>query len=33
MWDRPVDQWPRDTDGHLNFSGGELDLDALAAEV
>jgi catechol 2,3-dioxygenase len=32
MWDRPPDEWPRDENGHLAGGGGELDLDALAAE-
>jgi hypothetical protein len=32
MWDRPPDEWPRDENGHLAGRGGELDLDALAAE-
>lgn len=32
-WDRPMDQWPRDAQGHASFSGGELDLDDLLAEL
>ncbi len=28
-WDRPIDQWPRDPQGHIAFSGGELNLDDL----
>jgi catechol 2,3-dioxygenase len=31
-WDRPLDQWPRDAQGHIAFSGGELNLDDLLAE-
>src|ERR1700749_4252603 len=30
-WDRPPDAWPRDSEGHLAFAGGELDLDELLA--
>jgi hypothetical protein len=34
MWDRPVEQWPRDEHGHLlGQSGGNLDLDALLHEL
>ena len=34
MWDRPVDEWPRDEAGHLlGQFGDELDLDALLAEL
>ncbi|MGZ8634239.1 MAG: hypothetical protein ACXWZZ_10375 [Solirubrobacteraceae bacterium] len=33
-WDRPVDQWPRDDDGHLVADpGSDLDLEALLAEA
>jgi hypothetical protein len=34
MWDRPVEQWPLDAEGHLsgNF-GDELDLDELLSEL
>lgn len=32
-WDRPADQWPRDAEGHIAFSGGELDLDDLLTEL
>jgi catechol 2,3-dioxygenase len=32
-WDRPMDQWPRDEQGHANFVGGEIDLDNLLAEL
>lgn len=32
-WDRPMDQWPRDAEGRASFSGGELDLDNLLAEL
>jgi catechol 2,3-dioxygenase len=33
MWDRPLEQWPRDAQGHLSGGAGEdLDLDELAAE-
>jgi catechol 2,3-dioxygenase len=31
-WDRPESEWPRDTEGHLTFSGGRLDLEGLLAE-
>ena len=31
-WDRPEDQWPRDVDGHLSFSGTRLDLEGLLRE-
>ena len=34
MWDRPVDQWPRDERGHLiGQFGDELDLDELLREL
>ena len=33
MWDRPFEEWPRDDEGHLAGSGGDLDLDALLAET
>src|SRR3954469_3698748 len=34
MWDRPLEEWPRDAQGHLSGGAGEdLDLDALAAEA
>jgi catechol 2,3-dioxygenase len=32
-WDRPIDQWPRDAQGHIAFRGGELNLDDLLAEL
>jgi catechol 2,3-dioxygenase len=32
-WDRPLDQWPRDAQGHIAFSGGELNLADLLAEL
>ena len=33
-WDRPVEQWPRDADGHLFAGPGrDLDLDALLEEA
>jgi catechol 2,3-dioxygenase len=31
-WDRPEDQWPRDAEGHLTFSGRRLDLEGLLKE-
>jgi catechol 2,3-dioxygenase len=31
-WDRPEDQWPRDPEGHLTFSGRRLDLEGLVKE-
>ena len=31
-WDRPEDQWPRDEQGHLTFSGTRLDLEGLLKE-
>jgi hypothetical protein len=34
MWDRPVDQWPRDEQGHLIARfGDELDLHELLGEL
>ena len=33
MWDRPFEEWPRDSLGHLRGQFGDLDLDALAAEA
>jgi catechol 2,3-dioxygenase len=32
-WDRPLDQWPRDTEGRIAMGFGELDLDDLLAEA
>jgi catechol 2,3-dioxygenase len=32
-WDRPFDAWPRDALGHLHGRFGDLDLDALLADV
>ena len=33
-WDRPVEQWPRDADGHLfRDAGRDLDLDALLGRL
>jgi catechol 2,3-dioxygenase len=32
-WDRPMEQWPRDEQGHIAFREGELDLDDLLAEL
>ena len=32
MWDRPLEEWPRDAEGRLAFAGGDLDVDALLAE-
>ena len=31
-WDRPEDEWPLDGEGHLTFSGRQLDLKGLLAE-
>jgi len=31
-WDRPVEQWPVDQDGHLALSGARLDLQGLLRE-
>ena len=31
-WDRPEDQWPRDKEGHLTFSGNRLDPEGLLKE-
>jgi catechol 2,3-dioxygenase len=28
-WDRPPKKWPRTEAGHLEFTGGDLDLDEL----
>ena len=34
MWDRPIDAWPRDGDGHLQGQfGSELDLEELLTEL
>ena len=34
MWDRPVEQWPRDDRGHMDARfGDELDLDELLREL
>jgi catechol 2,3-dioxygenase len=32
-WDRPQEEWPRDAEGRLGFSGGDLDLDDLLTEL
>ena len=33
-WDRPIEEWPRDADGHAAMAmDAELDVDALVAEV
>ena len=32
-WDRPMEQWPRDAEGHIAFAGGEIDLDNLLSEL
>jgi catechol 2,3-dioxygenase len=32
-WDRPIDQWPRDAQGHIAFAEGTIDLDNLLAEL
>ena len=31
-WDRPVEQWPLDAEGHLAFHGAQLDLEGLLYE-
>lgn len=31
-WDRPEEEWPKDTDGHLTFDNRRLDLAGLLAE-
>jgi catechol 2,3-dioxygenase len=31
-WDRPVDEWPKDPEGHLTFSGRQLDIEGLFKE-
>jgi len=31
-WDRPVEEWPLDPEGHMGFAGGNLDLGGLLAE-
>ena len=31
-WDRPMEQWPRDAEGHIAFAERDLDLDNLLAE-
>ena len=31
-WDRPVEQWPTDEDGHMQPIFGDLDLDDLLSE-
>ena len=33
MRDRPFEEWPRDEQGHLTGGNGDLDLDALLAEL
>ena len=33
MRDRPFEEWPRDEDGHLTGGNGDLDVDALLAEL
>ena len=32
-WDRPVEEWPVDADGHGAFFEGEIDLDELVASA
>jgi catechol 2,3-dioxygenase len=33
VWDRPMDEWPRDVDGYVQMTmDGAVDLDALVAE-
>lgn len=31
-WDRPLEEWPLDAEGHLTFVGRQLDLEGLLAE-
>lgn len=31
-WDRPAEEWPRDSEGHLAFTGRRPDLESLARE-
>ncbi len=31
-WDRPEDEWPKDPEGHLTFSGRQLDIEGLFKE-
>jgi catechol 2,3-dioxygenase len=31
-WDRPEEEWPRDAEGHLTFSGRHLDIEGLFRE-
>jgi len=34
MWDKPIEQWPRDAQGHLSGQfGSELDIDELLREL
>ena len=33
QWDRPIEEWPRDEQGHLAGQGDEVDLDALLTEL
>ena len=33
MWDRPIEEWPRDEQGHLAGQGDDVDLDALLTEL
>jgi hypothetical protein len=34
MWDRPPEQWPRDSEGHIAVEfGPDLDLDDLLKEL
>jgi catechol 2,3-dioxygenase len=30
-WDRPPEEWPRTAEGHLEFVGGDIDLEDLLA--
>jgi catechol 2,3-dioxygenase len=32
-WDRPMEEWPRDEQGHIAFAERTLDLDDLLAEL
>jgi len=32
-WDRPMEQWPGDAQGHIAFAERELDLADLLAEL
>jgi catechol 2,3-dioxygenase len=32
-WDRPEEEWPLDSDGHLSFAGGQRDLNRMVEEL